>query len=308
MISAQNVSKSFGAVTAVRDFNCRIEPATIVGLIGSNGAGKTTLLRMLSGYLPPTTGEVWLNGHSLFHSPELARQQIGYLPESVPLYGDMRVRDYLAYVASLKNVKPGLVSWRVSQVIEQCALGAVAGQKIARLSRGYRQRTGLAQAIVSDPPILLCDEPTSALDPAQIGHTRNLFRELARNKAILVSTHVLGEVEQLCQEIIVLRQGEVVLAGKLTELLQQNWLVVQSEAPLAELGQRVGQIAGVVATEITPRQELRVQFANGHDPRHSIGHLCRDAGWALSRLELAATSLEHLYLSAAKAGKWNDDA
>jgi ABC-2 type transport system ATP-binding protein len=298
MIEAQHLSKHFADVVAVHDFSCHITAGTIVGLLGSNGAGKTTVMRMLCGYLPPTTGEVWLNGYSMFRTPQQAKSQLGYMPESVALYGDMRVRDYLSYVAGLKKVKSGLIAWRVAQVIEQCALGAVAGQKISRLSRGYRQRTGLAQALVADPPILIVDEPTSALDPAQIEETRKLLRELAAGKAILMSTHILGEVEQICQAAIMLRQGKIVLAGKLADLLQVNCVVVQSDAPADELRQRICQLAGVVSVENITPQVLRVQFSVGHDPRPAIGQICRGCNWALSRLELVTGTLEQVYLKA----------
>lgn len=216
MIYANQVTKILGNTSVIRDFSCTLTHACITGLLGANGAGKTTIMRMLSGYLPPTTGQILIAGHDLFLEPKQARKIVGYLPETAPLYLDMRVREYLEYVADLKLADDRL---SLDAIAQDCGIAEVKHQKIATLSRGYRQRVGLAQALIGNPPVLIIDEPTSAQDPLQIQQIRRLLKELARMKTILISTHILSEVEQICDRVLILHQGAIAADGSLASLL-----------------------------------------------------------------------------------------
>ena len=209
MISARGLCKSFGSIAAVRDVSFDIPPGQVVGLLGPNGAGKTTTIRMLTGYLPPSAGEVSICGHDTIDGGLAARRSIGYLPEATPLYPEMRVRDYLRHRARLYGLGFTRRKQAVGRTVERCWLKEVERRRIGQLSKGYRQRVGLAAAILHDPPVVILDEPTSGLDPSQIRQTRTLIRELAKNKTVLVSSHILPEVEKTCDRVIIIARGRV---------------------------------------------------------------------------------------------------
>ena len=221
MIEAISLSKSYIQTEIVNRFSCRIPVASVVGLLGANGAGKSTIIKMLTGYLAPSSGQARIGGYDVLTEPVQARRLLGYLPQTTPLYDDLRVNEYLAYVAALKKLAKNERERDIPAIIARCGLAPVYRQKIARLSRGYRQRTGLAQALLGNPPALILDEPTSALDPVQIWQTRQLLRELGQTKAVLLSTHILTEVEQICDAVIILHKGRIVLQGNLAQLLRQ---------------------------------------------------------------------------------------
>jgi ABC-2 type transport system ATP-binding protein len=209
MISVRQVSKSFSGVRAVRGVSFEVARGEVVGLLGANGAGKTTTIRLITGFLPPDAGSVAVGGHDTMEASLEARRCVGYLPEAAPAYAEMATGEYLTYRAKLYGVGRSDRADAVARAMELCDLIEVRRRRVGQLSRGYRQRVGLAAAILHDPPVLVLDEPTSALDPRQIRHTRSLVRELAKDKAVLVSSHILPEVEKTCDRVVIMARGEV---------------------------------------------------------------------------------------------------
>ncbi|HKV55073.1 MAG TPA: ATP-binding cassette domain-containing protein [Candidatus Binataceae bacterium] len=218
MIEVKNLSKSYGSFVAVKGISFKAEGGQILGFLGPNGAGKTTTMRIITGYMPATSGTVEIDGLDIFSNSLEARKRIGYLPESPPLYSDMRVEAYLRFVAKLRNVRRAAVDGAVEHVVETCGLTEMAGRICGQLSKGYRQRVGLAQALIHDPPVLVLDEPTIGLDPRQIHEIRELIRGLAGKRTIVLSTHILPEVSQICDRVVIINDGRVVLEEQLSEL------------------------------------------------------------------------------------------
>lgn len=219
MIEATDVNKFYGRFHAVRSLSFRISTGEVVGLLGPNGAGKTTTIRMISGFLPPTSGRIAVCGHDSVRDSLKARRQIGYLAESNPLYPEMRVLDYLTFRARLQGVRSRDRQRAISRVVERCWLADVARRRIGQLSKGYRQRVGLASALIHDPKVLMLDEPSNGLDPTQILETRKLIRDLAKDRTVLVSSHVLPEVERTCDRVIIIARGQVRADGQPARLL-----------------------------------------------------------------------------------------
>ncbi len=228
MIEATNLSKRYGDITAVDGVSFSVERGEVVGFLGPNGAGKTTTMRMLTGFLPPTDGSAKICGHDIFEAPLEARRAIGYLPESPPLYPEMSVFSYVDYVARIKDVPRRERRAKVERALERCGLAAVSRRVIGTLSKGYRQRVGLAQAIVHEPPVLILDEPTIGLDPIQIGEIRALIAELARGSGgeaqhtVILSTHILPEVEAICRRVVMINQGRKTIDAPLAELTKDG--------------------------------------------------------------------------------------
>src|SRR6266545_5560761 len=218
MIKVENLTKRYAGQPAIRDLNFEVGKGEVMGFLGPNGAGKTTTMRILAGFMPPTSGRASIAGFDVFGKSLQARAHLGYMPENVPLYNDMRVTEYLDYRAALKGVPHRRVTERVGDVKELCGLREVERKLIGTLSKGYRQRVGLADALVSDPPLLVLDEPTAGLDPNQIREVRKLIRELGTDHTILLSTHILSEVQAACDRAIVIDRGRVVAQGTLSEL------------------------------------------------------------------------------------------
>ena len=218
MIEVKNLTKVYGSFVAVEDISFKAERGQILGFLGPNGAGKTTTMRIITGYMPATSGTVVIDGLDIFSNSLEARRLIGYLPESPPLYGDMRVDGYLRFVAKLRGVKRSQVEAAVDHVVQVCGLNEMAHRICGQLSKGYRQRVGLAQAFIHDPPVLVLDEPTIGLDPRQIHEIRELIRGLAGGRTIVLSTHILPEVSQICDRVVIINDGQIVLEEKLSEL------------------------------------------------------------------------------------------
>lgn len=218
ILQVDQVSKKFDSLRAVTDLTLTLSPGEIVGFLGPNGAGKTTAMRMICGYFPPSSGRITIDGVDMRREPKIAKKMIGYLPETVNLYGDMRVIEYLNFVAAVKGV--GFLSRgkMVNEKIEQCGLGDVKKRLVGRLSKGFKQRVGLAQALLGEPKLLILDEPTSGLDPKQISDIRNLIQSLRSGRAILFSTHILPEVTLLCDRVVMLNKGRVLASGTVEEL------------------------------------------------------------------------------------------
>ena len=222
MIAVKNLTKYYGEYPAVRDVSFTVEKGQCVGFLGPNGAGKSTTMRILAGYLTATSGQAWIGGKDVFWDPIEARRRIGYMPENCPLYTDMRVEEYLWFRAGLKGLGRADRRKRVGFVQERCWVADVKRQLIGTLSKGYRQRVGLADALLANPPVLILDEPTAGLDPTQILETRKLLKELGSEHTMLLSTHILSEVEKTCSSVIVIYQGKVAADGSLRAVRQQN--------------------------------------------------------------------------------------
>lgn len=296
MLIAKNVSKYFRNFIAVHNFSCDIPKATIVGLLGANGAGKTTVMRMLSGYYSPDQGSIYIAGYETTTHPYITRTLVGYLPENPALYPDLQVKDYLRYVAQLKQCE---AIQNLDYILEITQLTTVQSNKICTLSRGYRQRVGLAQTLVGNPPILIMDEPTVGLDPCQIQEMRCLLKELVKTKTILISTHILSEVEQICDRVIILNHGEIQLTGIISDLIQQ-YIILTTTAPAEQLKILLSQIQDVVHIQLVENQTWRVQIQSPNDLRPVIGWMCHCKNWPILKLELQKTSLEQIYLQSTK--------
>lgn len=222
MISTKNVSKFYGWTQVLKDVSFDIAPGEIVGFLGPNGAGKTTLMRILATYLPATSGQVVIAGYDIRRDSLAVRQNIGYLPENPPLYPDMTVRDYLRFAGKLKNIGHRLLNNRVAQVLEECAIEDVRNTPIAHLSKGYTQRVGIAQAIIHQPAVLILDEPTNGLDPQQILQVRRLIKGLEYKRTVILSTHILSEIEQIAQRVLIIDKGRIVADDALDNLLKTS--------------------------------------------------------------------------------------
>src|SRR5215467_8867439 len=248
-IAIDKLSKSYGRINALSGVGCKIEPGEVIGLLGPNGAGKTTLMKILTGYLEPDTGDVRVHGIDVVNRPLEAQRRIGYLPESAPLYGEMLVQEYLEMMAAMRGVAPERREDRMVEVIRATGLTERVVQPIATLSKGFRQRVGIAQAIIHEPDILILDEPTTGLDPAQIVEIRELIVGLAKTATVMLSTHILSEVEATCERVLVIMQGELRADAKLADLRNANAAVVAVESSASGVADLLNKVTGVTKVE-----------------------------------------------------------
>ncbi len=271
-IVVKNISKLYGTQKALDQVSFEVKPGEVVGFLGPNGAGKSTMMKIITGYIPPSSGEVWVNGLDVIENEQLVKSQIGYLPESNPLYQDMYIREYLHFVAGLYKLKTNR-SNRVDEVIELVGLQAEMHKKIAFLSKGYKQRVGLAQAIIHDPQVLIFDEPTSGLDPNQLIEIRNLILKLGQNKTILLSTHIMQEVEAICQRIMIIKGGKIVADNTSNQLranLEHEVEVIQVEFNQHTDAKRLAGIPGVVKVHYLKSQQWLIESSSKSDVRPLI--------------------------------------
>lgn len=313
-LEVRGVTKRYGPNRGVQDVSFAVRRGEVLGLLGPNGAGKTTTLRCITGYLPVTAGRVFVEGHDLWNHPFEVRRRIGYLPDNPPLYGDMTVFDYLLFSAELHEVPRARRGPRIDEVAERLQLGDVLGRLIGRLSRGYRQRVGLAQAVLHEPPVLICDEPTVGLDPAQIVEMRDLIRSFGREHAVVFSSHILSEVRLLCDEVVIVRAGKVVTQGAPADLTAklhggiEHWLV-RVKGPEASVAAALRGVRGVHAVspfgETTPADAaegvcgLRVEAApgaGGGELSDRLFDALAAGGWRARELRRLETSLEEVFL------------
>jgi ABC-2 type transport system ATP-binding protein len=304
VIEVQHITKRYGRVTAVDDVSFRVERGEILGFLGPNGAGKTTTMRILTGYMPATEGRAIVAGFDVFNDPIEAKKRTGYLPEVPPLYPDMTVREYLDFVARIKTVPPGERRSRVSTVMERAHVADMADRHCAKLSKGYRQRVGLAQALIHNPEVLILDEPTAGLDPKQIIETRDLIRSLAGDHTIVLSTHILPEVAQTCQRVVIINKGRVVAVDtpeNLTGRLKgAETMYVQVDGPAEEAAAALGAVAGV--TRVVPADGrhapggFEVESTRGTDVRRELARTVVTRGWGLLELRPMRMSLEEIFL------------
>jgi ABC-2 type transport system ATP-binding protein len=302
VIEVQHVTKRYGRVTAVDDVSFRVERGEILGFLGPNGAGKTTTMRILTGYMPATDGKALVAGFDVFTQPLDAKRRTGYLPETPPLYPDMTVREYLDFVAKLKAVPPAERKSRVSSVMERTHIADMAERHCSKLSKGYRQRVGLAQAIIHNPEVLILDEPTAGLDPKQIIETRQLIRSLAGDHTIVLSTHILPEVAQTCQRVVIINKGRVVAVDtpeNLTARLKgAETMFVQIDAMGADASPALMNIPGVTRVHSSEGAigGYEVESKRGHDVRRELAKTVVNKGWGLLELRPMRMSLEEIFL------------
>jgi ABC-2 type transport system ATP-binding protein len=306
MISAEHLTKRFGAFTAIEDVSFGVARGEIVGFLGPNGAGKSTTMRILAGVFPPTVGRAVVAGYDVAADSKRARSAVGYFPERVSLYTDMTVSHYLSYVAQMKGIERTALRREIGRAIDGCALGPVGSRLIGSLSKGFRQRVGIAQALVGSPPVLILDEPTAGLDPEQVADVRNLIRGLRGERTVILSTHILTEVEATCDRVIIIHRGRVVAvdspANLHRRLRHSSQVYVEVKGPEADVLAALGRVAGVVAVEPQPRRDgevvaLHLTTREGSDPREAIAALVTSRGWGLRELRVVALSLEEIFLS-----------
>jgi ABC-2 type transport system ATP-binding protein len=305
MIEVQSLTKRYGPVTAVSDVTFRVEAGEILGFLGPNGAGKTTTMRIITGYMPATEGRVVVAGHDVFDQPVQAKRHTGYLPETPPLYPDMTVREYLNFVARIKGVARREVTSRVDEVMKRTWVADMAGRHCGKLSKGYKQRVGLAQAIIHNPKVLVLDEPTAGLDPKQIIETRQLIRELAGTHTIVLSTHILPEVSQTCQRVVIISKGRVVAVDtpdNLTARLRGAETMFLSVAgPQPDVQAALSAVPGVTRVAAHPGKDglvdVEVDSERGRDVRRELASAIVSRGFGLLELRPMRMSLEDIFLS-----------
>jgi ABC-2 type transport system ATP-binding protein len=308
MISVKQLTKKYARNLAVDHISFEVQKGQIVGFLGPNGAGKTTTMRMLTCFMPPTSGGATVAGFDVLEQPLEVKKRIGYLPESPPLYPEMETGEYLMFVGKLKGLSGAELEKRVDYVCERCAVADVRNKLLGRLSKGYRQRVGLAQAIIHNPDVLVLDEPTAGLDPKQINETRDLIKGLAGDHTIILSTHILPEVEQTCEQVVIISKGKLVATDSVTNLQNR---ARGAESLLVEVGARDGAVdAAVVVARLQQIPGVsRAQLKTTHGTRNVFevesqkgfvrGELSRavvQAGWDLNELRPAAVSLEEIFL------------
>ena len=304
MIEVQQLTKRYGRHPAVSGISFQVDQGEIIGFLGPNGAGKTTTLRMLTGYLPPTSGTAKVAGYDVFRDSIPARRSIGYMPENVPLYGEMRVREYLNFRARIKGLAGGDVRRRVGDVLDTCGLVAVRRKMIKTLSKGYRQRVGLADALVHDPQLLILDEPTNGLDPTQIRQIRELIRRLGEHHTVVISSHILSEVEMIAGRVIIIDEGRIKAndtpANLIDEMRAAGRLKAEIQGDSEVVSGALGRLAGV--KKVMPEamndgwNRYLIWVASGGDVREQVAGVAAQYGWPLRSLFLHQATLEDVFV------------
>jgi ABC-2 type transport system ATP-binding protein len=304
MIEVEHLTKRYGPTLAVSDVSFEVQKGEVLGFLGPNGAGKTTTMRVITGYLSPSEGRVRVAGYDVVEEPLEVKRRIGYLPEAPPVYPDMTVREYLAFVARIKGVPRREIKTRMGEVAEKCAITDVQQRQIGKLSKGYRQRVGLAQTLIHNPDVLILDEPTAGLDPKQIIETRELIKGLAGQHTVVLSTHILPEASKTCQRVVVINAGKIVAVGTPDELTRRlqgyGTVLVTVEGPAAEVMDKLQRVQGVNWVE--PRESadsritLEVHSEKGQDVRAELARVVVESQWKLYELKTSGLSLEDIFL------------
>jgi len=300
MIEVKGLTKFYRHIRAIEDVSFTVEKGDIVGFLGPNGAGKTTTMKIITGFMPPDSGTAKVAGFDVFENPMEVKKRIGYLPENPPLYNDMTVNDYLKFVASIKGVESKRLNEEIDRVSERCAIKDVNKRLIAHLSKGYRQRVGIAQAILGNPDIVIFDEPTIGLDPNQVFEVRSLIRELAKEKTVILSTHILPEVEMTCKKVIVIHRGHIVATEQIEDLLKRrkkiNEVVIKVRRFSLELMKQVQEKFGVKVNQPPQMDDgFHIIFENEMDRRDEIAKFIVDGGFGLLELRPVTLSLEDVF-------------
>ena len=303
MIQATDLTHFYGPQPAIQNVNFGVKRGEILGFLGPNGAGKTTTMRILTGFMPPTQGKVTLGGYDVVEQSLEVRRRVGYLPETVPLYTEMPVSSYLRYMGTLRGMEPKQIKRRIPECIDLCRLGDYSKTIIGKLSKGFRQRVGIAQAIMHEPEVLVLDEPTIGIDPIQVVETRRLIQDLGKQQTVVLSSHILPEVSMICERVLIIHQGRIVAEDTPDNLAQRlegvDQLEVEVGGPSAEVLPALRRVKGV--NEVTHhRQQNRdvymVKAREGQDLRDEISRAIVSNGWSLLSMQLVGMSLEDIFL------------
>ncbi len=299
MIKVENLTKYYGKRLAVDNISFNVEKGEIVGFLGPNAAGKTTTMRILTGFLAPTRGETWVAGYNLQSNSLEARQHIGYFAESAPLYTDMTVRAYLAFLARLRGLDRERIKTRIEDVVEICHLEEYIDVLIGKLSRGFRQRVGIAQAIIHEPEVLILDEPTVGIDPIQVAMTRQLIKEMGKEHTILLSTHILPEVSMTCERVIIIHEGRIVAQERIENLPSlvsaPKRIRLEVEGPPEKITQNLRLIKGVTRVSYEDSRYI-IEYPSNQDLRSKITETIVKGGWTMLSMEAIEISLEDVFL------------
>ena len=304
MIEVENLTKRYGPTLAVSDVTFEAQKGEVLGFLGPNGAGKTTTMRVITGYLPPSEGRVRVAGYDVVEEPLEAKRRTGYLPESPPVYPDMTVTEYLAFVGRIKGIPRRELKSRLAEISERCAVTDVQNRQIGKLSKGYRQRVGLAQALIHNPEVLVLDEPTAGLDPKQIIETRQLIKGLAGRHTVILSTHILPEAAKTCQRVVVINAGKIVAVGTPDELTRRlqgfETILLTVEGLAADVKDKLQRVEGVNLVEPRDTSDGRVTYEvhaeKGKDVRAELARAVVESHWKLYELKTSGLSLEDIFL------------
>lgn len=306
MIEIKNLVKHYGDKKAVNDISFSVKDNEILGFLGPNGAGKTTTMNIITGYLSSTSGTVKINGHDILEEPTLAKKSIGYLPELPPLYLDMTVDEYLKFICDLKGVAKKERKEHIDMVTDMVGISAVSGRLIGNLSKGFKQRVGLAQALIGDPPILILDEPTVGLDPNQIIGIRKLIKQLSKNHSIIVSSHILSEIQEIADRVVIINHGKIAAVDTISDLSQRlsgtSKILMSFSGPSKDVASRLKMIPGIANVSIrnagNPGEvEIVLAPRAGNDVRTNIFFMMAKAGWPILEFRSLNPSLEEVFLS-----------
>ena len=306
-IAVRNLVKMYGDTAAINDISFDVKTGEILGFLGPNGAGKTTTMKIITCYMPPSSGSVEVDGMNTAEQSLEVRRKIGYLPEMNPLYLDMNVLDYMEYSAQLHGLRGGSVQQRIKEMVHVCGLEDVRHKDIGEMSKGYRQRVGLAQSMIHDPEVLILDEPTSGLDPNQIAEIRTLIKHLGRAKTVILSTHILSEVQATCDRVLIIHEGKIVANGSPAQLQQEfqgaDTITMEIKAvaadPQAEIAPRLKTVAYVTGVTLLAHSEGRSTFEihadKGNDIREALFRTAVSEGWIVLEMHRRVTSLEEVF-------------
>ncbi len=305
MIRVENLTKYYGKFLAVNGISFSVGKGEIVGFLGTNGAGKSTTMRMITGFLMPSAGQAYISEYDIVKNPIEGKRLIGYLPENVPLYMDMTVRKYLRFAAGIKGLDKKHIDGRVNEVVAQCGLGNYIDTAIKKLSKGYKQRVGIAQAIVHDPPVLILDEPTIGIDPIQLAQLRDLIIELGKERTILLSTHDLSEASLICERVVIIRKGNIIAEDTIDNLSNvvksTMGLRLKIKGPVQEAAAALSDIEGVTGVRVDG-DAIIVEYHLSSEPQQDIIAAVLENKWSLLSIEEIEMSLEDIFLNLA-AGK-----
>ncbi|PYS04546.1 MAG: MFS transporter [Acidobacteria bacterium] len=304
MITVENLTKRYATKTAIESVSFQVEKGEILGFLGPNGAGKTTTMRIVVGFMPASDGTVRVDGFDVFENPLDVRRRIGYLPENPPLYPEMTVAGYLRFVAKIKGVPKEKIGAEVKRVMERVSITDVQERIIAKLSKGYKQRVGLAQALIGDPPVMILDEPTIGLDPKQIHEVRELIKGLAGNHTVVLSTHILPEVEQTCNRVVIIDRGKIVAIDTPQNLRFQlqgaERVFMEIQGPVPEITSKLKAMPGVIDVHTVGsndgRHRFQIEGELKKDIRSDLARTVVQSGWGLYELQSASMSLEDIFL------------
>jgi len=309
LISVTDLTKAYGEVLAINELSFEIEGNTVVGFLGANGAGKSTTMKILACFLPPTSGRAQVGGFDCFTESVRVREILGYLPESVPLYLDMRVHEYLDYIATLKGVPANRRRAAIDEVMQRCHVAERRRYPLGTLSKGFRQRVGLAATLIHDPSVLILDEPTVGLDPVEIRKTREMIKGLAEDHTVLLSTHILTEVEQICSRVIIIHEGEIIADAHMDELVKERGhsvIDVAARAPEEALVRALRRVEGANVDVVEPDDKeprCRVSIPGDVDPRAEISQILNENGWLCVELVRRTETLEDIYVGITQSEK-----